>query len=84
VLYYNEGLHDTRQYWMHCRAELMDMIKQVRFQEMVFFIFSAANLHWPDLHNLMPSGGNPVEAESNQDAARHRHRDLINNPHIAA
>ena len=71
VLHYGEGLCGTRQYWMHCRAELMDMIKQVGSQGMVFFTFSAVDLHWPDLHNLMPSGENPVKAESNQDAARH-------------
>ena len=29
VLHYGKGLHDIRQYWMHRRAELIDMIKQV-------------------------------------------------------
>ena len=29
VLRYGEGLHETCQYWMRCRAELSDMIKQI-------------------------------------------------------
>ena len=84
VLHYGKGLHGTCQYWMHRRAELIDMIKQLGSQGMVFFTFSAADMHWLDLHNLMPSGENSVEAESSQDAVRRRRKDLIDNPHIAA
>ncbi|EXX52210.1 hypothetical protein RirG_067920 [Rhizophagus irregularis DAOM 197198w] len=27
---------------------------------MLFFTFSAADTHWPDLHDLMPNGENPA------------------------
>jgi ATP-dependent DNA helicase PIF1 len=83
VIRYGEGLHGTRQYWMRRRAELKDMIKQLGHQGMIFFTFSAADLHWPDLHQLMPGGENHIE-EADKNASKRRHKDLINNPHIAA
>src|ERR1051325_131600 len=60
------------------------MIKQLGAQGMIFFTFSAADLHWPDLHKLMPHGKNPAEAESEQESSKLRRQDLIDNPHIAA
>ena len=45
VLHYSEGLCDTYQYWMYRRAELMDMIKQMGSQRMVFFTFSTADMY---------------------------------------
>ncbi len=30
------------------------MIKQVGSEGMIFFTFSSADLHWPELHDLMP------------------------------
>ena len=50
---------------------------------MIFFTFSA-DVHWQDLHNLMPNGKNSVNTETVQEAARRRRKDLINNLHIAA
>ncbi|CAG8622461.1 21469_t:CDS:2 [Cetraspora pellucida] len=41
----------------------------------------AADLHWPELHELMPHGENPV---TELDTSKQRHQDLIDNPHIAA
>ncbi|PKB95056.1 hypothetical protein RhiirA5_437452 [Rhizophagus irregularis] len=29
MLHYGDGLRGTRQYWIHCRAELIDMLKQL-------------------------------------------------------
>ncbi|CAG8484850.1 9671_t:CDS:10 [Cetraspora pellucida] len=43
-----------------------------------------ADLHWPNLHKLMPSEENSVKGETNQEASKCRHKDLIENPHIAA
>ncbi len=60
------------------------MIKQLGSQGMVFFIFSAADLHWPELHKLMPHSENQIEGESEQDAAKRRCQNLIDNPHITA
>jgi hypothetical protein len=62
------------------------MIKQLGAKGMIFFTFSAADMHWPDLHQLMPHGENenPIDVESDEDRCKHRRQDLINNPHIAA
>ena len=48
---------------------------------MVFFTFSAADLHWPDLHKLMPHGEDSLVS---QEPSNYRQQDLIENPHIAA
>ena len=55
IMRYGEGLRGTRQFWMARRQELTDMIKQIGHQGLIFFTFSAADLHWPELHQLMPS-----------------------------
>jgi len=69
---YGEGLRGSRQFWNGRRYELTDMIKQIGSQGLIFFTFSAADLHWPDLHKLMPSS----EASAN-------HQNIVDNPHIA-
>src|SRR6266540_4837292 len=76
VLQYGEGLRGIRQYWMRRRAELLDLIKQIGSQEMVFFTFSAADMYWPDLHNLMPNIENSADTENIQEAVRRRRKDL--------
>ncbi len=63
-------MRGTRQFWIKRRGELIDMIKQIDSQGMVFFTFNAADLHWPELHKLMPHGENRIEGESEQDAAK--------------
>jgi len=56
------------------------MIKQIGHQGLIFFTFSAADLHWPELHKLMEDNDhNRDEAES----AKRRQQNLIDNPHIA-
>jgi hypothetical protein len=84
VLHYGEGLWGTRQYWMRHRAELFDLIKQIGSPGMVFFTLSAADMHWPELHKLMPNGENLDETETDQEASKRRRKDLIDNPHIAS
>ena len=59
------------------------MVKQIRSQGMIFFTFSTAEMHRPDLYNLMPNRENLVEGETVQEAARRQRKDLIDNPHIA-
>ena len=62
---YGEGLRGTRQFWTARRHELTDMIKQIGHQGLIFFTFSAADLHWPELHKLMErEEHNGDEAES--------------------
>src|SRR4051794_34370653 len=53
------------------------MIKQVGSQGLVFFTFSAADLHWPELHKLMSSSGSSAEETVNN------HQNIVDNPHIA-
>ncbi len=59
------------------------MIRQLGSQGMIFFTFSAADLHWSDLHNLIPYEEN-FDSLTEQEANKYRYQDLINNPHIAA
>ncbi len=54
IMRYEEGLRDSQQFWMVRQYELSDMIKQIGHQGLLFFTFSAADLHWPELHKLMP------------------------------
>jgi hypothetical protein len=39
------------------RSGLKDMIKQIGHQGLLFFTFSVADFHWPELHKLMPDDG---------------------------
>src|SRR5277367_2195207 len=57
IMRYGEGLRGSRQFWMARRYELSDMIKQIGHQGLIFFTFSAADFHWPELHQLMPDDG---------------------------
>src|ERR1043165_8449087 len=50
---------------------------------MIFFIFSAADFHWPDLHALMPHSYS-LNTLSVQDANKYKHQNLIDNLHITA
>src|SRR5581483_395220 len=53
IMRYGEGLRGTRQFWMVRQNELMDMVKQIGHQGLIFFTLSAADLRWPELHKLM-------------------------------
>ena len=79
IMRYGEGLRGTRQFWMSRRYKLMDLIKQIGHQGLLFFTFSAADLHWPELHKLMPNDNNSEKS----DSAKQRQRNIIENPHIA-
>ncbi|GBB88230.1 hypothetical protein RclHR1_14780007 [Rhizophagus clarus] len=71
IMRYRESLQGTRQFWIARRGELLDIIKQIGHRGLIFFTFSAADFHWPNLHRLMPD---------DEDAQSR----VINNPHIAA
>src|SRR5437016_6272936 len=66
----------SRQFWNARRYELSDMIKQIGAQGLILFTFSAADLHWPELHELIPSN-------DSESSAKHRNQNIIDNPHIA-
>ncbi|PKK68501.1 hypothetical protein RhiirC2_782199 [Rhizophagus irregularis] len=57
VMRCGEGLRGSIQFWMARRRELFDMIKQIGHRGLLFFTFSAADFHWPELHKLMPEDG---------------------------
>ena len=45
-------LRGTRSYWAKSHAELTNLLHQIGCPT-IFFILSAANMYWPDLHVLM-------------------------------
>jgi hypothetical protein len=77
IMQYGEGIRGSRQFWMARRYELTDMIKQLGSDGLIFFTFSSADLHWPELHKLMPG-------ENVEESADIRHKNLVENPHVAA
>ena len=81
IVRFGEGLRGTRQFWIRRRYELTDMIRQLGSQGMVFFTFSAADLHWPELHDLMPQEDRSL---TDRELDKWRRQNLINNPHLAA
>jgi len=76
IMQFGKGLRGSRQFWNSRRYELTDMIKQIGVQGLIFFTFSAADLHWPELHMLMPTNGNF------ETSAKQHNQNIINNPHI--
>ena len=81
IMRYGEGIRESQQFWMARRNELSNLIKQIGHQGLLFFTFSAADLHWPELHNLMPGGEN-VRDET--ETAKWRQQNIVENPHVAA
>ena len=63
-MHFGTTLRGTRSYWEKCRAELSDLLHQIGTPT-IFFTLSAADMHWPDLHALMPrtEPSNPQEAQ---------------------
>ena len=56
------------------------MIKQIGHQGLLFFTFSAADFHWPELHKLMPEDGHSVDGSISSEKCQ---QNIIDNPHIA-
>ncbi|EXX58458.1 hypothetical protein RirG_197800 [Rhizophagus irregularis DAOM 197198w] len=77
IMRFGEGLRGSHQFWNARSNELYNMIKQIDSQGLIFFTFSTADLHWPELHKLMPSSGN------SETSAKHHHQNIVDNPHIA-
>ena len=76
IMRYGEGLRGSRQFWMSRRYELSDMIKQIGHRGLIFFTFSAADFHWPELHQLMAN-------DEEDDSGKQRVQNIVDNPHIA-
>ena len=45
IMRYREGLRGSRQFWIARCYELIDMIKQIGHQGLIFFMFSAADFY---------------------------------------
>jgi ATP-dependent DNA helicase PIF1 len=85
-------LPGTRPFWNAQRQELEAMIYNIGCPHL-FVTFSAADLHWPDLHQHMPriydTQGDPVmleasEALEDQIRAKYASNNVSNNPAITA
>ncbi|CAG8456659.1 16503_t:CDS:2 [Cetraspora pellucida] len=68
IMRYGKGLHESRQFWIGRRRELSDMIKQIDSRGLIFFMFSAANFHWPKLHKLIISNENSAQMKGDEQA----------------
>jgi hypothetical protein len=75
IMRFGEGLRGSRQFWNTRRYELSDMIKQIGTQGLIFFTFSAADLHWPELHELILS--------NDTGNSTNHHQNIVDNPHVA-
>ena len=73
IMRFSEGLRGSHQFWNARCFELSDMIKQIGVQGLIFFTFSAANLYWPELYELIPS---------NNSESSIKNQNIINNPHV--
>ena len=72
-------LRGTRAYWRKCCQELSDLIQKIVCST-IFFTLSASDMHWTDLHILMP-GRSPTDP---REARKWRRQNVIDNPHMAA
>ncbi len=71
---YVGNIAGTNAYWNKVREELKAIITNVGAPT-IFFTFSSADMHWPELHALF--GANFANATSEV-----RRQNVINNPHI--
>ncbi|RGB24564.1 hypothetical protein C1646_772915 [Rhizophagus diaphanus] len=82
-IYVKQNLNDDKLTVNDIQEKIMTGDKHITDQlssdRLIFFTLSSADLHWPKLHKLMP-GQNTEENES----TNFRHKNLVDNPHIAA
>ena len=67
IMQFGQSLRGSRQFWNARRSELTDMIKQLGPDGLIFFTFSAADLHWPN----------------SETSPKDHHQNIVDNPHIA-
>ena len=70
---YAANITNSDAYWTKRRYELLATIEQ-RGLPTFFFTFSYANIHWPDLHRLMPGTQSTTRSQ--------RYKNVLNNPHL--
>ena len=73
---YVGNIAGTNAYWNRVRDELKAIITNVAAPTL-FFTFSSADMHWPELHALFNAkGDNP------NICSKLRRQNVINNPHL--
>ena len=68
----------TNAYWNRVREDLKAIITSVGAPTL-FFTFSSADMHWPELHALFKAD---TDSEIGHSASEVRRQNVINNPHI--
>ena len=70
---YVANIAGSKAYWYKVREDLKAIITTVGTPT-IFFTFSSADMHWPELHDIL---------SSNKENSQDRRQAVINNPHIA-
>ena len=73
---YIANIPGTNSYWHKVKEDLKAIITSVG-PPTLFFTFSSADMHWPELHDLFVASDN-----INCSSAEERRENVINNPHI--
>ena len=75
---YVGNIAGTNAYWNKVREELKAIITSVGAPTL-FFTFSSADMHWPELHALFKAG---TDCEAGNSTSNVRRQNVINNPHV--
>ncbi|CAB4008934.1 Hypothetical predicted protein, partial [Paramuricea clavata] len=75
---YVGNIAGTNAYWNRVREELKAIITSVGAPTL-FFTFSSADMHWPELHALFKTDTDNELGNSTSDVRR---QNVINNPHV--
>lgn len=80
---YTANVPNTPAYWSRRCGDLKAMFDQ-KCGATVFYTLSAADNQWQSLHRHMPHQGLDGHGRpDSREAQRNRHRDVVENPHIA-
>ena len=71
---YVGNITGSSSYWHKVQQDLKTIVAQ-KGPPTIFFTFSSADMHWPDLHKLLTSNVDDLSSET-------RRQNVINNPHI--
>ena len=75
ILRYVGNITGSNAYWQKRQNELKSIIN-TKGAPTIFFTFSSADIHWPQLHSLFPN-------KSHDCTNKERRQNVIHNPHIA-
>ena len=75
---YVGNMAGTNAYWNRIREEFKAIITSVGAPTL-FFTFSSADMHWPELHALFKAD---TERDIGNSTSQIRRENVINNPHI--